>query len=77
MSEQNEYVTAVFVVFENDDNDNDVCAFLTIKRYVCDCLLFFMPWKEEAVRDEGKFSCKNQRNFSGKFCNLFETLNFR
>jgi hypothetical protein len=41
MSEQNEYVTAVFVVvFGNDDNDNDVCAFLTINRYIRDCLLF-------------------------------------
>lgn len=34
MSEQNEYVSAVFVVlFENDDNDNDVCAFVTVKLY--------------------------------------------
>lgn len=38
MSEQSEYVTAVFVVvFENDDNDYDVCAFVILKL----CFLLF------------------------------------
>lgn len=49
MSEQSEYVTAVFVVFENDDNDNDVCAFVTIKRYARDCLFLCTmegEWRE-------------------------------
>lgn len=37
---KSEYAAAVF---ENDDNDNDVCCFVTIKRYR-DCFCLLMAW---------------------------------
>lgn len=55
---KSEYAAAVF---ENDDNDNDVCCFVTIKCYH-DCFCLLMAWHTMCKLTVSIFTKGNHEN---------------